>query len=117
MPSYETIRETANERWQQLMSGPNPWIRVGTAMCGHSAGAFDVIDALKAELDRLDITAHIDEVGCLGLCYAEPLIDILRPGTQSRVFFGNVTTGDVASIIDSYIVQGVVPDDKVRSDT
>ena len=113
MPTYETIKETADERWKTLTSGPDPWIRVGTAMCGHSAGAFDVIDALRAELDSRGIAAIIDEVGCLGICYAEPLIDVLRPGTESRLFFGNVTPEDVASIVDKYIVQGVVPDDKV----
>ena len=113
MPTYETIKETADERWNTLTSGPDPWIRVGTAMCGHSAGAFDVIDALRAELDGRQITANIDEVGCLGLCYAEPLVDIIRPGTESRLFFGNVAPEDVASIVEKYIVQGVVPDDKV----
>ena len=113
MPTYETIKETADERWKTLTSGPDPWIRVGTAMCGHSAGAFDVIDALRAELDSRGIAAIIDEVGCLGICYAEPLIDVLRPGTESRLFFGNVTPEDVAAIVDEYIVHGVVPDDKV----
>ena len=112
MTTYEEIRETADERWQTLTAGSEPWIRIGTAMCGHSAGAYDVIDALRAELERRQITANIDEVGCLGLCYAEPLVDILRPGEASRLFFGNVTPDDVGEIIDAYLVQGVVPDGK-----
>jgi len=112
MTTYEEIKETADERWQALTSGPDVWIRVGTAMCGHSAGAYEVIDALKVELERREITATIDEVGCLGLCYAEPLIDILRPGSESRLFFGNVTPDDVGAIVDSYLVQGTVPADK-----
>ena len=112
MTTYEEIRETADERWQTLTAGSDPWIRIGTAMCGHSAGAYDVIDALRAELERRQITANIDEVGCLGLCYAEPLVDILRPGEESRLFFGNVTPDDVGEIIDAYLVQGVVPDGK-----
>ena len=112
MTTYEEIRETADERWQTLTAGSDPWIRIGTAMCGHSAGAYDVIDALRAELERRQITANIDEVGCLGLCYAEPLVDILRPGEESRLFFGNVTSDDVGEIINAYLVQGVVPDGK-----
>ena len=112
MTTYEEIKQTADERWQTLTNGPDAWIRVGTAMCGHSAGAYDVIDALKVELERHGITANIDEVGCLGLCYAEPLVDILRPGSESRLFFGNVTPGDVGDIVDSYLVQGTVPSDK-----
>ena len=112
MTTYEEIKETADERWQTLTNGPDAWIRIGTAMCGHSAGAYGVIDALKVELERRDIAANIDEVGCLGLCYAEPLVDILRPGSESRLFFGNVTPDDVGAIVDAYLVQGTVPADR-----
>ena len=108
MSSYEEIKKAANDRWQHLEGGPSPWIRIGAAMCGQSSGALEVIDALHADLDRLGITAHIDEVGCLGICYAEPLVDVLRPGTKSRLFFGNVTPEDVSEIVSSYIAGGRV---------
>ena len=60
MPTYQEIKTTAGERWQRLTAGERPWIRVGTAMCGHAAGAYEVIDALKAELEKRDINAVID---------------------------------------------------------
>ena len=85
MPTYQEIKSTADDRWQRLTAGERPWIRIGTAMCGHAAGAYDVIDALKAELEKHKINAVVDEVGCLGICYAEPLVDILKPG-GSRLF-------------------------------
>ncbi len=113
MPTYDEIKSTADTRWQRLTTGPNPWIRVGAAMCGHSAGAYEVIGALRSELDRRDLTAHIDEVGCLGICYAEPIVDVLRPGTQTRLLFGNVTPEDVPSIIESYIVNGTLPEARI----
>ena len=113
MPTYEEIKQTADERWTSLTEGPEPWIRVGTAMCGHSSGAYEVIDALKSELAARDIAARIDEVGCLGVCYAEPLVDVLRPGTGSRLFFRNVTPDDVPAIVSSYIASGELPEDKV----
>ena len=77
-------------------------------MCGQSSGALEVIEALRTELDRLGITARLDEVGCLGICYAEPLVDVLRPGTKSRLFFGNVTPEDVPEIVSAYITEGRV---------
>ena len=113
MPTYEEIKQTADERWNSLTEGPEPWIRVGTAMCGHSSGAYEVIDALREALESQDIAARIDEVGCLGVCYAEPLVDVLLPGTDSRLFFRNVTPDDVPSIVSSYIGAGELPDDKV----
>ena len=80
MSAYEELKAEADKRWQELVNGDRPWIRVGTVLCGHAAGAYQVIDALNAELKRRDIQARIDEVGCLGICYAEPLVDILKPG-------------------------------------
>ena len=112
MPTYQEIKTIADERWQRLTAGERPWIRVGTAMCGHAAGAYEVIDALKAELEKRDINAVIDEVGCLGICYAEPLVDILKP-SGSRLFFHNLTPEDVPEIIESYLVEDTVPETKV----
>ena len=95
-----------------MVSGSRPWIRVGTAMCGHATGAFEVIDALRGSLQHLGIEATVDEVGCLGLCFAEPLVDILKPG-GSRLFFRNVGPGDVPRILDSYLSRDIIPVDKL----
>ena len=114
MPAYQELRAEADRRWLALASGDRPWIRVGTAMCGHAVGAFEVVDALEAELARLGIDATVDEVGCLGLCFAEPLVDILKPG-ESRLFFRNVTPADVPRIMEGYLVNGRVPPEKLIS--
>ncbi len=79
MPAYTELKAEADQRWESLVSGDKPWIRVGTAMCGQAAGALQVLEALKAELTDRAVDATVDEVGCLGLCYAEPLMDVLMP--------------------------------------
>ena len=107
MKSYTELKQRADEHWQGLVDGDKPWIRVGTAMCGHAAGAAEVLDALRNELEARGVEANLDEVGCLGLCFAEPLVDILTPG-GSRLFFGNVTPGDVPALIDGYLLSGEV---------
>ena len=81
-------------------------------MCGHAAGAFDVVDALKAELAGRKMEANLNEVGCLGLCFAEPLVDILKPG-RPRLFFKNVTPADVPDLLHNYLEEDRVPEDKV----
>ena len=81
-------------------------------MCGHAAGAFDVVDALKAELAGRKVEANLHEVGCLGLCFAEPLVDILKPG-RPRLFFKNVTPADVPDLLHNYLEEDRVPEDKV----
>ena len=52
MPTYEEIKLTADNRWQRLTAGKTPWIRIGTAICGHAAGAYEVIDTLNTELAK-----------------------------------------------------------------
>ena len=103
MATYSDLKEQADGRWQELTAGDRPWIRVGTAMCGNAAGAHDVIDALKSELLAQDMDANVHEVGCMGLCFAEPLVDVTKPG-GTRLFFGNVSPASAAGIVRQYLV-------------
>ena len=68
MTSFSDLKTEADLRWQDLVSGDKPWIRVGTAMCGQAAGAVEVVETLRSELESRSIEAIVDEVGCLGLC-------------------------------------------------
>lgn len=102
---FEKLQAEAKRRWQSLSDGKVPWIRVGTALCGKAAGADEVIEAIYSELDRHGIQATVTEVGCLGLCYAEPLVDITIPN-GSRFFYSNVNPGKVTAMIYSHLVRG-----------
>jgi NADH:ubiquinone oxidoreductase subunit E len=95
--NYEEIASKAKNEWDGMTNGKVPLIRIGTAMCGHAAGAFRVLDTLKKHINEKGIEANIQEVGCLGLCYAEPLLDIKKAG-KSRLFFNNVAPEDIEYI-------------------
>ena len=110
MTRFSDLKARADERWSELVAGDRPWVRIGAAMCGHSAGALDVLEAVEAELDSAGIDANVDTVGCIGLCYAEPLVDVLKPGGP-RVFFQRVAPGDVSRVIGGYLRDGVVDSD------
>ena len=101
---FEEIQAESERRWQSLASGEVPWIRVGTALCGKAAGADQVMDAIHSELRQHNIQATVSEVGCLGMCFAEPLFDITMPN-GSRLFYGNVTLSEVPAIIYSHLVR------------
>ena len=107
MTQFDDLKSRAYERWSELVAGDRPWIRIGAAMCGRSAGALDVVDAVRAEVESGAIDANVDTVGCIGLCYAEPLVDVLKPG-GSRVFFQRVAAGDVSRVIGGYLRDGTV---------
>ena len=48
------------------------------------------------------VDADVDEVGCLGICFAEPLVDVTMPDGP-RVFFRNVGPDEVEAIVDEAI--------------
>ena len=68
----------------------------------------EVVEAFRSAVETAGARATVTRVGMLGLCYAEPLVDILRPG-NSRLILRNVNAGDVPKILDDYLVNGVVP--------
>jgi len=103
--SFEEIRCEARQQWWALQNSRQPVILIGTATCGRSAGALDVLEAFQKEMPLRGIDAHIVEVGCIGLCSAEPLVCISKPG-QPSVCYGNVTPKRVVELIESYLVKG-----------
>ena len=71
-------------------------LKIGLASCGIAAGGEPVYEKLCAQANGIPVV----KVGCLGHCYAEPLVEaVLTDG--SSVFYGNVPATDeaVANII------------------
>jgi NADH-quinone oxidoreductase subunit F len=99
--TFEDIREKAEAQWEASKSGNH--VLVGAATCGRAAGALDVIDAFKADLARRSIDVPIIQVGCIGLCYAEPLVIISKPGSF-RIVYHNITPDLVPRLVEGYIV-------------
>lgn len=59
---------------------------VGTATCGRAAGAMEVLRAIRDECSRRKADCHVVEVGCMGHCYAEPVVIIAKPGYPAIVY-------------------------------
>ena len=109
--SFQEVVVEAQTRWQTLNAGDRPWIRIGTAMCGKAAGSDSVVAAVNGALDRHSLDAHVSQVGCLGLCFAEPLVDVQFPGGP-RIFYGNVNPEAAEQIIANHVAQGT-PDENL----
>ncbi|MFH1265058.1 MAG: NADH-quinone oxidoreductase subunit NuoF [Planctomycetota bacterium] len=101
--SFEDLRRRARQQWQALQESDEPRILVGTATCGRSAGAMEAIEAFRTDLDRRGLDATILEVGCIGLCYAEPIVTIVKPG-RPGVCYESVTPERAAELVDAYLV-------------
>jgi len=88
--TFEEIRSQAIAEWEALQQSEKPRIIIGSATCGRAAGAMAVLEAIKSTLAKLSLEAIITHVGCIGLCYTEPLVDIVKPN-RPRISYGNVT--------------------------
>lgn len=94
-----SLREKGEE------SGSLVRIRVAMATCGIAAGARDVMNALIDKIEKDKIPAVVTQGGCMGYCYAEPTIEVQKPG-QDPVVFGNVDKARAAEILDRYVKEG-----------
>lgn len=100
--NFTEIQEQARQEWDELRNGGVPQIAIGTATCGRSAGAMAVVEAFKKELKEKNLAANVVEVGCIGPCYAEPLVNITKPN-RATVAYQNVTGKMVTEIVDNYL--------------
>jgi NADH:ubiquinone oxidoreductase subunit F (NADH-binding)/Pyruvate/2-oxoacid:ferredoxin oxidoreductase delta subunit len=88
-----------------------PVFFVGTGTCGLGAGAGKTLAALKSCLAKNAIDADVIEVGCVGLCSAEPIVDVQMPG-KARLSLCSVTDDRVPLLIEK-LFAGEVPSDIV----
>jgi len=101
--AFDEIRSRAIAEWEALEHSDKPHILIGSATCGRAAGAEDVLEAINSTLAQHNLEATITHVGCIGLCYAEPLIDIVKPN-RSRICYHNVTPEIIRQLIEDYII-------------
>jgi len=78
--TFREIKSRAESQWRGLRDGGKSVIMVGAATCGRAAGALEVLQAIKRELKKQKLDYPVVEVGCMGHCYAEPIVTIIKPG-------------------------------------
>ena len=85
-----------------------PAIFIGTGTCGLGAGAAKTLKRIQAYLGERNIDADVLEVGCIGLCVEEPIVDVQLPG-RCRISFSKVTVDKVDALLES-LLDGKVPE-------
>ncbi|MCX6010871.1 MAG: NADH-quinone oxidoreductase subunit NuoF [Chloroflexi bacterium] len=83
--TFNEIKRQAERHWQELR-GAKAVIMVGAATCGRAAGALGVLRTLKNELKKHNLDCPVIEVGCMGHCYAEPIVVVSKPGFPPIVY-------------------------------
>jgi NADH-quinone oxidoreductase subunit F len=119
--NFNKIRAQAISEWETLEHSDKPRILVGAATCGRVAGALTVLEAINSALSEHNLEAIVTQVGCIGLCYAEPVVNIIKPG-RPQIYYGNLTPELASQLIEDYLIKdnprqelalGTVGDDTV----
>lgn len=82
-----------------------PRIIFGLGTCGIASGGQSIMTFAKNYLNQIGADVEITTVGCIGLCHAEPLIDVELPG-RPRVTYGEMNEEKIKKVIDEHIFGG-----------
>jgi NADH:ubiquinone oxidoreductase subunit F (NADH-binding)/NADH:ubiquinone oxidoreductase subunit E/Pyruvate/2-oxoacid:ferredoxin oxidoreductase delta subunit len=63
-------------------------IRVGLGSCCQARGSGHLKEAIEQVLDQTGIPATLKHVGCVGMCYQTPLMDILMANGSRHLYVG-----------------------------
>jgi len=84
-------------------------ILVSMGTCGVAAGTAPVLEAIREEVRKRNLTATVDvvETGCMGLCHSEPTVEVVNARTSCRVILGKLDASHAGAVVDT--LAGPVP--------
>ncbi len=105
--SFTRMKEKARLEWDDFSSEGRPRVLIGSATCGRAAGALEVLEVFRDEFRKRGMSDEVKiyEVGCLGLCYAEPLVEI-KDAKGLRVLYRGVMPRTVPKLIEKHVLNG-----------
>ncbi len=104
---FSAIREEAEKRRKAFTEAPVPKIYIGMATCGIASGAVETKHAFEQALAERNIEAVIHTVGCVGHCYAEPVVVIDHPDSGfPPIFYHEVTAGKAKMLTKLFLEEG-----------
>jgi len=105
--AYNAIREVAVARRNAFTESPGPKIHICMATCGIASGALETKRAFEEALAERSIEAQIHTVGCIGHCYAEPVVIIDHPESGfPPIFYHEVTPGKARMLTKLFLEEG-----------
>ncbi|MCC8174585.1 MAG: (2Fe-2S) ferredoxin domain-containing protein [Odoribacter sp.] len=117
LADLKKIRDTVQSKIDLREKSENPenliQIRIAMATCGIAAGSKETMNYFLNNLTKHNIDAIVTQTGCMGYCFAEPTVEITKPG-EEPIVFGNVTCDKAEEIIQKYLkngelVEGIIP--------
>ncbi|MEE8370092.1 MAG: NADH-ubiquinone oxidoreductase-F iron-sulfur binding region domain-containing protein [Dehalococcoidia bacterium] len=102
MPTYDELQTSAQNTWRPFTQPQRPLIKIGISTCSLATGAAATLDALRSALAEPALDADLMITGCWGLCYAEPIVEVRRPG-RPAVLYQRITADKVPALIEETV--------------
>ena len=108
--SHEIKKPETLDKIKKNKQDKGNWIKVGMSSCGIAAGAEEVYNTFIEEVTKRNISISIKKCGCMGMCYAEPLVEVNVEGTP-EVIYGRVNKETAIKIIEKHVVNKMLIND------
>ncbi len=114
LEDLKNIRENKRQELERRdASGKSVNIIIGMGTCGIAAGAKETLDAFIQVLAEKNLGhVSVTQSGCMGLCYAEPTIEVVAPD-MPKTIYGKVDAAVARQIVEEHIEQGKLVDNHV----
>jgi NADH-quinone oxidoreductase subunit F len=103
MATFSEIKAKALAEWQAFEQDSRPRVLVGAATCGKAAGALDTGKAFQEQQTKHRLDMTITEVGCIGVCYMEPVVAIRKQGPPT-ILYGNINAAAVVRLTEKWLL-------------
>ena len=105
--AFEAILKEAQKRRDAFRQARIPKIHIGMATCGIASGAIETKKAFEETLAQRNIEALIQTTGCIGHCYAEPVVVIDHPDSGfPPILYHEVTPGKAQMLVKLFLEEG-----------
>lgn len=109
--SMEDLKKAKDKALQREHDGAQKdrfQIRVSLGSCGIAVGAQETFEALKQLTVQKEAGGiQIKQVGCIGLCALEPVIQVVEAG-RPQITYGKVTPAVAQRILQEHIEKGLI---------
>lgn len=78
---------------------------VGMNTCGMASGARETLQAFEEGMKRLGIQGKVFQTGCIGMCFEEPLVDVIQEG-MPRITYSHLDAQKVERVLKEHLLEG-----------
>ena len=108
LADLRAVKEKAKKEMAAREKSAKYRITVAMGTCGIAAGARNVMSAILDEMSKRNIQdVHISQVGCLGYCDQEPMVQITG-SDNNTITYGKVAPEVARDLVAKHIQEDVV---------